>query len=471
MKPGEITTSPMSRSVQKKTGGELMKHLMFTIWALAILLTAAGCAPQEVPVVWLEDSHGRYGYGNDENTAVWVKEFNANHDDIELELYLEHGILELVDAWRYSRLQGHEMDHPFPDIAPYAPARFYGQWDIWLDLTPHLQDYDLSVFHPAALRAWQGRDGNQFGLPVTIYGPMLVYHRDLFDAAGIPYPPHRYGEPYADGEEWTIEKMEEIAILLTLDVDGRNPTEPDFNANEIVQFGFTPQWLPMADIAALFGTDVVFDGSGPVSLRGSWSEAVHWVHSGIWEKHFIPNAEQVSGLGGNPFSSGQVAMAYSQTWYFCCIESTVNWDLAALPSHNGRVTASLASDGFGIVDISTQPEAAVETLYYLVTLPELIDHADGFPALNARQEAKFSEWEEQFPQGVDWQVLRDSLTFPEFAPQPYCAPRLSGFERRLINDFLEGLPSAPLPDVDAATDELTADLQMIMQEWEGLSCL
>jgi multiple sugar transport system substrate-binding protein len=450
--------SPMSRSVQ----------MTFTIWALAILLTAIGCAPQEVPVVWLEDSMGSMGV--DEDALAWVKEFNAAHDDIELELFLEHGVLNLVDDWRSRRLRGLEMDWPFPDIAPFYTSRSYGQWDIWLDLTPHLEDYDLSVFHPAALRAWQDSDGNQFGLPVTVYGPMLVYNRDLFDAAGIPYPPHRYGEPYADGEEWTIEKMEQIAILLTLDIDGRNPTHPDFNANEIVQFGFIPQWLPLPDIVALFGTDAVFDGSGPVSMPGSWSDALHWVHSGIWEKHFIPNAEQVSRLGVNAFISGQVAMAYTQTWYFCCIESTVNWDLAALPSHNGRVTASLASDGFGIVDISTQPGAAVEVLYHLVTLPELIDQGGSFPALNARQADEFSEWEENFPQGVDWQVARDSLTFPEFAPQPYCAPRHSRFEYR-IEEFLRAMTSAPLPDLDLALDELTADLQAMTQEWGGRSCL
>jgi multiple sugar transport system substrate-binding protein len=435
---------------------------------ILILISACTMPRQEAHVVWLEDLYGRFGLGSDANTSAWVNEFNAAHDDVELELYLEHGVLDLVDNWRDLRLQGHEFDHPFPDVAPLSTVRRYGQWDVWLDLTPHLQEYDLSVFHPAALRAWQDKDGNQFGLPVTMYGPLLVYNRDLFDAAGIPYPPHRYGEPYADGEEWTIEKMEEIAILLTLDIDGRNPTHPDFNANEIVQFGFMAQWMPLADIAALFGTDAVFDGSGPVSLQGSWSEAVHWLHSGIWEKHFIPNKEQTFNIVRNTFSSGQVAMAYAQTGIICCIEPTVNWDLAALPSHNGRVTASLTSEGFGIVDISPQPEAAVEALYYLATLPELSDHVGGISALTARQTPELSEWDGQLPEDVDLQVARDSLIFPEFAPQPYCALRHSGFAGRL-EVFLEGMTSAPLPDVDAALDELTAELQEIVQK-EGSSC-
>ncbi len=445
-------------------------------WLLIVILTlisACTTPTQRAHVVWLEDSHGWLFAADSRDKATgsgWVKEFNATHDDIELELYPEHGGISLVDDWLAYREQGSDMDWPMPDIGQFTWSRRYGQWDVWLDLTPYLQDYDLSVFHPAALRAWQDKDGNQFGLPVRIYGPMLVYNRDLFDAAGIPYPPHGYGEPYADGEEWNIEKMEEIAILLTLDANGRNPTHPDFNANEIVQFGFTPGELQLADIAALFGTDAVFDGSGPVTVPDSWSEALHWYHSGIWEKHFIPNAEQVFALDNNAFASGRVAMAYTQTWYFCCIESTVNWDLAALPSHNGRVTGSLVSWGFGILDISPQPQAAVEALYYLTTLPELADHAGGFPALKALQADEFSAWEEKFPQGVDWQVVRDSLTFPEFAPQPYCAPRYSSFEYP-IEEFLKGMTSSPLPDLDAALDELEADLQATMQEWGQLSCL
>lgn len=435
--------------------------------------SAASASPtiapsQGVPIVWLEDSMGWMGYGED--ASGWVTEFNATHDDIEMELYLEHGVLNLVDDWRDRRLRGIEMDWPFPDIAPFASSRSYAQWDVWLDMTPYLQGYDLSVFHPSALRQWQGKDGNQFGLPITVYGPMLVYNRDLFDAAGIPYPPHRYGEPYADGEEWNIEKMEEIAIQLTLDANRRNPTHPDFNANDIVQFGFTPQWLRLEDIAALFGTDALFDASGPVSVPDSWREALHWYHTGIWEKHFIPNAEQATALDGNPFDSGQVAMAYSQTWYFCCIEDTVNWDLAALPSHNGRVTSSVVSDGFGILDISPHSQEAVEALYFLVTLPEMHEKAHGLPALSELQEAGYSEWQEQFPRDVDWQVARDSLTIPEFAPNPYCAPRYSGFERQL-NEFLESMTSAPLPELETALDELAADLQATMREWGNLSCL
>jgi multiple sugar transport system substrate-binding protein len=435
--------------------------------------TSAPSTPiQKAHIVWLEDSHGWLVAADDYDHARakgWVTGFNDTHDDIELELYTEHGGINMVDEWLSLHEKNVAISMPMPNIGLFHSSRDYAQWDVWLDMVPYLQGYDLSVFHPSALRDWQDKDGKQFGLPVTVYGPMLIYNRDLFDAAGIPYPPHRYGEPYADGDEWNIEKMEEIAILLTLDANGRNPTHPDFNAQEIVQFGFTPQWLQLVDMVSLFGTDSVFDASGPVSVPDSWREALHWYHAGMWEKHFIPTTEQANELGGNAFDSGRVAMAYSQTWYFCCIKSVLYWDLAALPSHNGRVTASVVSDGAGILEISPQPQAAVEALYYLATLPEL-DYRQGFPALNTLQEARYAALEEQFPQGVDWQVAKDSLIVPEFALHPFCAPRSSGFGYQ-IEEFLQNMTASPLPDLETAIDELEADLHATMQEWEKLSCL
>ena len=43
---------------------------------------------------------------------------------------------------------------------------------------------------------------------------MLFYHRDMFDEAGLEYPPHAYGDPYIlDGEEvtWDMDTLAELA--------------------------------------------------------------------------------------------------------------------------------------------------------------------------------------------------------------------------------------------------------------------
>jgi hypothetical protein len=66
---------------------------------------------------------------------------------------------------------------------------------------------------------------------------VIYYNRDLFDAAGLAYPPHEYGQPYADGSEWTIDKMEELAMLLTLNAHGNDATSPDFDPGLAVQWG------------------------------------------------------------------------------------------------------------------------------------------------------------------------------------------------------------------------------------------
>ena len=61
---------------------------------------------------------------------------------------------------------------------------------------------------------------------------MLYYHRDMFDEAGLEYPPHAYGEPYVlDGEEveWNFDTLRELAMRLTVDENGNDATCADFD--------------------------------------------------------------------------------------------------------------------------------------------------------------------------------------------------------------------------------------------------
>ena len=60
---------------------------------------------------------------------------------------------------------------------------------------------------------------------------ILYYNKDMFDKAGVAYPP-------ADAANaWSWDEFVETAKLLTLDADGNNAKSPDFNPNNIVQYG------------------------------------------------------------------------------------------------------------------------------------------------------------------------------------------------------------------------------------------
>ena len=67
-----------------------------------------------------------------------------------------------------------------------------------------------------------------------------MYNIDLFDEAGIPYPPSAYGDSYVDWDgnerEWNTETLREVAMILSVDANGNDATMGEFDTNNIVQF-------------------------------------------------------------------------------------------------------------------------------------------------------------------------------------------------------------------------------------------
>jgi multiple sugar transport system substrate-binding protein len=465
-----------------------VRSSLFIAWRMTVLLLISACSvvstpgptptststptplpsptpDQKVTIRWLLDNAS----GWHPDYYSWDSEFNSSQDDIELTLMYEHGDLNVVDTLLYYNNRGDQV--VLPDIAPFKTSIEYALRDVWLDLTPYLQEYDMSGFDPTTLRLWQDENGKQFGLPVEANVSVLYYNRDLFDAAGIPYPPARYGELYANGEEWNIAKLEEIAIQLTLDGSGKNPTQPGFNAQDIVQSGFAPGWIQIEDIAALFGPESFFDKSGQVRLPDSWRDSMHWYYSGMWEQRYILNHQQLEGFQTlHALASGQVAMVLSFSWYSqaCCkeeLERSINWDMAALPSYHGRVSASAVSSGFGILNTTPYPQEAVQTLYYLTTLPELVDSTSifGIPAQISRRPAYFSKMDERFTQGINWQVAVDAFTQQELSVELIQKAPNMDFYRRLweFQQLIEGTPGL---DIDATLADLITDLQTILND-------
>lgn len=66
---------------------------------------------------------------------------------------------------------------------------------------------------------------------------VMYYNKDMFDAAGVPYPP-------ANAEDaWTWEEFVDVAKKLTLDANGNNAASPDFDPNNIVQYAVPTSWF------------------------------------------------------------------------------------------------------------------------------------------------------------------------------------------------------------------------------------
>ncbi len=437
-----------------------------------VLLTLLlGIALAQTEVRW----YVGLGAGTDEPTIAAqeavVEEFNASQNEVKL-------VLEIVDNTQaYDVLATQIAAGNAPDIVGPMGIRGRSAFPgVWLDLQPLIEanNYDLSDFDPALVEFYRLGDEGQLGIPFAVFPSFLSYNKDLFDEAGLAYPPAEYGAPYIDesGVEkiWDIATMSEVAKILTVDTNGNDATMAEFDPNNIVQWGFGTMWRDIRGRLTLFGAGNFVDDEGNAVIPDNWRTAIEWYQDAMWEDYFYPNGPYGNSalLGeGNWFDSGNLAMAQTQLWYLgCCMTSlSAAWDMAALPSYNGKITANLNADTFGIPKASSNPEAAFTALTYLLS-PEvagrLANIYGGMPARLSLQEeflAKFAE--EKFPgQDLNWQVVVDSLSYPDNPNHEEGLPGFREAEDR-YNAFTQRLENEPDLDLDAELELLISDLQRI----------
>lgn len=392
-----------------------------------------------------------------------VEAFNASQDKIEL-------VIEIVDNTVGAQtLQTQIASGDPPDIVGPVGTRGANAFaGLFLDLQPYVDKtgYDLSIYDPAAVEFYRNADG-LLGLPYAVYPSFLYYNRDLFDEAGLPYPPHKVGEQY-EGQDWTVDTLAELGQKLTVDASGNDATSPDFDPDNTVQFGFVSQWTendPRAEWT-LFGAGSFADGQGKAVISDEWRAAADWFYSGMWDKHFIPSQAYIDSdllAAGNPFNSGNMAMAQSHLWYTCCLGDVANWDIAVLPAHNGAVTAKLHADTFRVLNTTEHPDEAFEVLTYLLGSKDLLQVYGAMPAEKSLQDEFFATLGERYTQGVDWQVAIDMLSY---ADNPSHESNLPNFLKADERDKAFGslYSSQTGLDLDAEIATLLADLQAIFDE-------
>lgn len=417
------------------------------------------------------------GAGSDEPTfapqQAIVDQFNASQNEIEL-------VLEIVDNdTAYDTLATQIAGGNAPDLV--GPVGIRGRDTFkgaWLDLQPLMDanNYDLSDFDPAMVDFYRVQEEGQLGIPFAIFPSFVFYNVDLFDEAGLAYPPHEHGAPYIDADgnelEWNMDTLRDLAMELTVDAQGEDALNPDFDPVNIVQFGWMNQWTDPRGVGTFFGSGDLVADDGSAQIPAAWEEAWRWTYQGWWEDWFIPNgpyggAEFLQGPGG-PFSSGNLAMMHNHLWYaapWALGEVNFNWDVAATPSYNGEITAKMHADTFGILKASKNPEAAFTVLTYLLSpevAPQLLDIYGGMPARLSLQESWLNNYfETNFPnQNIDKQVIIDAM---EYADNPnhesYMPSFLETTDR--YNEFWNRLANEPGLDFDAELEQLLTSLQGI----------
>jgi len=436
---------------------------------LAAALTAlAGAAlAQPVTITWFV---GLGAGAQPEQQAAQdaiVERFNASRDDIRLEIVYVTNEVSVV-ALSLINTTGEAPDIVGP-VGGAGSAAFAGNF---LDLEPlaAAAGYDLGQFPEKAVDGQRTSEG-LIGVPLASFPAFLYYRPELFDEAGLEYPPANIGDPYVlDGAEveWNTDTLLEVAKILTVDANGNDATMDGFDASNVIQWGYTNQWAGGRDsrqIGTMFGPGELVDANGNAYMPEHWRTAWHWFYDAIWEHHVYPNAAQEGSdqlAQGNPFASGNVAMAQSHLWYTCCLAGDTAWNAAALPSYNGVTTARLHADTFRVLNSTAHPEEAFEVLAYLVgpASLDLLSVYGGMPAREEDQAGFFAGLDEQYPQGVNWDVVSASLAYADAPSHESPLPNNNQALDRLAT-FYSLLFSQPDLNVDFEIERFLADLQTI----------
>ena len=407
-----------------------------------------------------------------------AEDYNNSQDEIEL-------VLEIVDNDQaYDVLSTRIAAGNAPDIVGPMGIRGRASYPgAWLDLTPLIEStgYDLSDFDPALVEFYRVEGEGQLGIPFAVFPSFLLYNKELFDEAGIPYPPAAYDEPYIDwdGNErvWDMDTLREIAMILTVDVNGNDATMDGFDTGNIVQFGYGNQFTDVRGRDTLFGSGNFVDADGNAVIPENWREAEHWYHNAMWEDFFYPNgvygnSELLGGAGGNWFGSGNIGMISMHLWFmgWGTADLAAEWDFAPVPSYQGVTTAKLHADTFGIMNTSAHPEEAFSALTYLLgeRAADLTSLYGGMPARLSLQgdyvERTVAAQSETYPNvdwaGLNWDVVVGGLQHPDNPNHEEGMPSFLESTARYV-EYAQLVDNNADEDVDAALDALQADLQGI----------
>ncbi len=443
-----------------------------TIVALVALIVAPAAAQDRVVITWFVG----LGTGtNDQQIAAQnavVEAFNASQDAITLEITLAASNAVAPDTLS-TLIAGNTPPDLVGPVGFTGSNAFSGQW---LDLQPLVDSsgYDLGQYPESLTALYQSSEG-LLGIPFAVFPSLMFYNADLFDEAGLNYPPAEFGAPYImeDGTEavWDYNTLAEIAQILTVDANGNDASMEGFDPSAVEQFGFNQQWGSMrADLSVFGGANFYDAATGEVTIPDYWRANAEWTRAGLWDTHFIPTATYESSQLFTPsaFASGRVAMARVPLWYTCCLgEFGGTWDIAVVPSYEGESYAPTDADTFRIMKSTEHPEEAFTVLSYLLgeSALDLLTVYGGFPARADLQESFVAALSELYPTVQNWGIVPPSLERAAVPNHEYDFPSYNRGQARFADfrTLLYGDTGATI-DLEAELDRLEAELQGIVDE-------
>ncbi|QGQ94136.1 sugar ABC transporter substrate-binding protein [Paenibacillus psychroresistens] len=279
----------------------------------------ATAAPAETTAPVAEEISGKVTYaqwGTAEETTqakALLKEFNLKYPKVEVEVISK----DWGTYWTSLTAQAASKDLPDVYKISFAYVEKYAKLGAMKDLTDLIasNNFDLNDFEPALLAAHQF-EGKQVSLPRDANIVEFAYNKGLFEDPKT----NPSKAPFPTGE-MTWDQTLEIAKKMTLDKNGKNPTEAGFDAKNIVQWGVAsgvtnfdsvlePQLISSG--AKIVNDDKTLALDSPEAMK-----TLEFFRGLVDKEHVAPSSATIQTLGGDPFlslASGKVAMSFAGSW-------------------------------------------------------------------------------------------------------------------------------------------------------------
>lgn len=293
-------------------------------------------------------------------------DFNKLHKNITVK------IIQVPYDQFDSKLQTMIAAKTQPDIT--TNVQFMGFKDFYVqnlvtDLTPYISKYGFDakkVGIPDNVMSVGTVNGTIYGIPLNTFCTVLMYNKDLFDKAGVAYPPSSY-----EDKSWTFDKMVDDAKKLTTG-SGANATYGliwDWTSSIQSMDYFGKGLLPSELVKTGYGTKSNF--ADPEVIKDIQRVADLSLVDKVQPMPDVQTA--MSGSNGtDPFMTGKIAMEVEGAWGLSGVnELPFKVGVAAIPvGGNDKVRSVMYSDVYFIMKGCKHPDEAFQFLSFMASTEE-----------------------------------------------------------------------------------------------------
>ncbi|MBC8509406.1 MAG: sugar ABC transporter substrate-binding protein [Chloroflexi bacterium] len=336
-----------------------------------------------------------------------------------------------------------------------------------LDIQPYVEkdgvDLGIYLIDP---ELWF-KDGARYGLPQDWDTIAVFYNKDMVEAAGIT-------QEEMDSWTWNPDDggtFMEIVAKLTLDANGNNGLEADFDKDNVVQWGFAggpgdaasgaqPDWSGFAASLGYQHTDgpwstKYYYDDPRVAATVQWWADLHLVHG------YAPGTDSLSDGVESLFLANGMAMFPMGSWAAGWMSKDATFDIgfASLPAGPEGVKSPINGLSPAIYAGTEHPDEAWQWVKYL-TSPDCAnvvgDHAVVFPAIQSGVDNAIAAFSAN---GLDVSGFSDVAATPGatyLLPMTEHGTEIRDILQPVLQDIFDGNVTAAeaLPEINAEINAL-----------------